>query len=79
MFLNSQKVNSRINIPGNQINAAYDQFADSRSIDRYVISTYVCHSNAYISSNIIYYQRIIILNNLSSLSNQFSEPYKSAQ
>ena len=30
-------MNSRINIPGTQINAAYDQYADSRSIDRLVI------------------------------------------
>ena len=30
----SKTVNSRINIPGTQINAAYDQYADSRSIER---------------------------------------------
>ena len=34
IFKISKRVNSRINIPGTQINAAYDQYADSRSIDR---------------------------------------------
>ena len=37
VFWISKTVNSRINIPGTQINAAYDQYADSRSIDRLVI------------------------------------------
>jgi len=36
----SKKVNSRIDIPSNQINAAYDQYSDSRSIDRYTNPEY---------------------------------------